>query len=170
VKDPRADVLNIILTALSGLSSDLSMEVREKRGLAYFVGATQHIGLEPGAFFFYAGVKEDKVAEVEELVRKEAGRLAASGLRAEEVDRARGQIITDAEMSLQNTLDLAMSCALNELYGLGYQHPFTVRQRLERITLQDVRRAAASIFLMDKMAVSVVLPEKTERSKAATKD
>ncbi|MDI6774638.1 MAG: pitrilysin family protein [Verrucomicrobiota bacterium] len=162
-KDPRCDALGIVHTALSGLSSDLGVAVREKLGLAYFVGASQLVGVEPGAFFFYAGVSENKIADVEALARKEAGRIAAAGLRLEEIARARNQIVTKAEAALQDPGDLAMSCALNELYGLGHLHSFTTRKRLEALTAQDIRRAAASILAPDKMAVSVVLPEKKNK-------
>jgi predicted Zn-dependent peptidase len=160
LKDPRCDTLAALQTALSGLSSSLSDEVRERRGLAYFVGAYHHVGVEPGAFVFYAGTKPEAVAEVESLVRKEYRRLAEAGLTKEELDRARNQIIADADAALQNNSGMAMSCALDELLGLGYAHAFTTRRRFEAITVEDTRRAAAALFRDDKLAVSVLLPEK----------
>jgi len=156
--DPRADSLSILHYALSGLSSDLADEVREKRGLAYYVGAYNQVGVEPGAFVFYAGTREDAVPEVLSSYEKEIERLTKNGLRAEEIERARNQIVADFEMQTQENLALALNCALDELYGLGYAHTLQTRERFSRLTAEDIRAAAASVLSTNRMAVSVVLP------------
>ena len=163
VKDPRMDALTLLQTAMSGLSSDLAVSVRDKRGLAYYVGANQMTGVDPGAFVIYAGTREDAVKEVESLFRKEMARLVAKGLRKDELERARSQIIADFEMSLQDNLGTAMRCALDELYGLGYEHAFNIRKRFEALTIEDVRQVAESILSERKMAVSIILPEGKEK-------
>ena len=63
--DPRDDALTVLMDALSGLSSDLFIEVRDKRGLAYFTGATRFAGPVGGLFMIYAGTTEEGRAEVE---------------------------------------------------------------------------------------------------------
>jgi zinc protease len=154
---------------MSGLSADLAIEVRDKRGLAYYVGAQQQTGIEPGAFMFYAGTREDAVQEVERLMRKEMDRILGKGLRKEEIDRARNQLIADFEMGLQDNLGSAMNCALDELYGLGYQHFFNARQRFEAVTIDDVQRAARAVLSDKLMAVSVVLPEHKDQQEKKEK-
>jgi zinc protease len=159
LKDPRRNALGMIQNALSGLSSDLADEIREKRGLVYYVGAVDRPGLEPGLFALYAGTREEKAGEVERLMREELDRLMTGGLRPEEFNRAREQLIAEYQMSLQNTGGLAMSCALNELYGLGFDYDFGLEERLKALTGDDLRAAAASLFIPARQAVSVVLPE-----------
>jgi len=39
--------------------------VREKLGLAYYVGAQNFLGLVPGYFAFYVGTAPEKLGEVE---------------------------------------------------------------------------------------------------------
>jgi len=163
IGDPRADALDILRDALSGLSSDLGIAVRDKRGLAYYVGAYNRPGLAPGAFVIYAGTREDAVAEVETLVRKEILRVTGQGLREEEITRAKERLVAEHEMGLQNNANLAMTCALNELYGLGHAHSFGTKQRIEAVTGDEVREAAASILSTNRLAVSLVLPEKTDK-------
>ena len=41
--------------ACSDLGSRLFLRIREKLGLAYYVGAQNFLGLVPGYFAFYAG-------------------------------------------------------------------------------------------------------------------
>jgi zinc protease len=165
VKDPRVDAMTVLQYVMNGLSSDLGIAVREHRGLAYFVGAYQQIGLEPGAFVIYAGTHEKAVPEVEKLFSGEIDRIVTQGVRKDELDRARNQIIADYEMSLQDNLAIAMNSALDELYGLGYQHAFDTQRRFEAVTAADIRRAAAGLLSTNSAAVSIVLPENKDPAK-----
>ena len=158
LKDPRNEALNILQRALSGLSSDLAIEIREKRGLVYFVGASAVSGLDPGLFAFYAGTTAPQIDEVEQLIREQVARIAREGLRPDEFERARAQLLASHDMSLQNTGDLAQLCALNELYNLGHDHTFGLPARLLAVTPDDVRQAAADLFIMDRLAVVRLLP------------
>ncbi|MFH0953367.1 MAG: pitrilysin family protein [Verrucomicrobiota bacterium] len=165
LRDPRVDALAVIETALSGLSSELSTAARERRGLVYYIGASDMPGLEPGLFAAYAGTREETAGEVERLIDAELGRIAKRGLSAEELERAREQIIAAQQMSLQDNGGLAQTCALDELYGLGYGHSLTTEARMRALAADEIRAAAASIFKKERQAVSLVLPERTEPGK-----
>ena len=166
--DPRMDALAAIEDALTGLSSDLSMAAREKKGYVYYIGAFNRPGLEPGAFVAYAGTREDAAADIERLMADNLARIAKGGLREEELRRAREQIIAAQQMSLQDNGALAQACALNELYGLGYDYSFGTEARMKALTPEQVREAAESLFAPARRAVSVVLPGKPEDAKETT--
>lgn len=157
--DPRKDALELLQTAMSGLSSDLSISVRDKRGLAYYVGAYQQPGLDPGIFVIYGGTRREAATAVEDLYAEEIARVTTKGLREEEVTRAARRIVADHEMQLQNSLNVALTCGLDELYGLGYDYTFSTADRINALTADRVREAAASILDTNRMAVSVLLPE-----------
>jgi zinc protease len=157
IRDERNDALNVLQRALSGLSSELAIEVREKRGLVYYIGATSMSGLDPGLFAFYAGTTSDKIDEVRNLIMEQIARIVSDGIRADEFERARAQLIASHDMSLQNTGELAQVCALNELYGLGYDYSLSTPERLQKLTLDNVIAAAASLFDKDKSATSIIL-------------
>ncbi len=156
--DPRNDALNVLQRALSGLSSDLAIEVREKRGLVYFIGALSMSGIDPGLFAIYAGTTADKIDEVRTLVREQLNRIMKDGLRTDEFERARAQIIASHDMSLQNTGDIAQLCALNELYGLGHAYAFSLPDRVAALTPGDIRSIAAELLGADREAVSRLIP------------
>jgi zinc protease len=158
LRDARRDSLDLTLEALNGLSSDLMLSVREARGLAYFTGAYQQTGADPGFVAVYAGTREDALPEVETLVADELARLTARGLRPEEFERGRRQLLSSQQRTLQSNADLAMGCALDELYGLGYGRTFELEKRLAGLTPESVRQAAASLFITNRAAVSIVLP------------
>lgn len=158
INDPRKPALEIMETSLSGMSSRVFNSIREERGLAYYAGARQRNGLAPGLFFFYAGTRPDAAKEVESLLVDEINRVSHEGLQPDEIARAKSQIIADHDMRLQDNMSLAVNCALNELYGLGYAYEFETAARTEAVTAQQVRETAASILATNRMAISIVLP------------
>ncbi len=161
--DPRKPAVEILEASLSGMSSRVFHSIREERGLAYYAGARQRCGLAPGSFFLYSGTRPDAAAEVESLLAAEITRVAQEGLQPEEIARAKNQLIADHDMRLQDNMSLAISSALNELYGLGYQYEFDTAGRIEGVTPDQIRHAAASLFSTNRMAVSIVLPASQTR-------
>src|SRR4029077_18146748 len=81
--------LELVQESCSDLGSRLFLRVREKLGLAYYVGAQNFMGLAPGYFAFYTGTEPAKAAQVEKELLKEAELLRTEGLTKEELDRAK---------------------------------------------------------------------------------
>ena len=156
--DPREDAVSVLMDALSGLSSDLFIEVRDKRGLAYYVGATHFTGPVGGLFTIYAGTTPEGRAEVEAQIQAQTERLRGTGLRPDEFSRAVEQLRAEQARTLQNNGAMAQQCALDELLGLGFRHSLTTAERLQSLTPDAVRAAAESIFSSPGEAVAVVLP------------
>lgn len=164
--DDVVDALDILQTAMSGLSSTLGIEVRDRRGLVYFVGAHHQTGLAPGRFIVFAGTAEEEVGGVEALVNAEWERIRQQGLDAEELVRAQAQRYGDQVALLQNNASLAQQAALNELYGLGYRHAFDRIDRLQAVTVEDIQAAVAK-WLDPSRAVTVVVAPQREEAPAS---
>ncbi len=156
--DPREDAVSVLMDALSGLSSDLFIEVRDKRGLAYYTGATQFTGPVGGLFLIFAGTSDEGLPEVETQIDLQIDRLSNQGPRPDEVDRAVEQLIADLARARQNNSSLAQQCALDELLGLGYRRTIDAAERLRQIDPETVRLAAASILAAPGDVVAVVRP------------
>lgn len=156
--DPREDAVSVLMDALSGLSSDLFIEVRDKRGLAYYAGATHFSGPVGGLFLIYAGTTEAGCPEVENQIALQADRLRTAGPRTEEFDRALEQLLAELARSRQNNGGFAQQCALDELLGLGYRHALETAARLKLLTPEAVRAAADSIFSLPGSVTVAVLP------------
>ncbi|MDD5483075.1 MAG: pitrilysin family protein [Kiritimatiellae bacterium] len=158
--DGRMDALNIILQALNGLSSDLMIRVRDQKGLAYYTGAYQRAGLAGGLMAVYSGTRVEEAERVRAMIATEINRIGEKGIRAGEFERARLQIVMKGRQKQQDNGALARECALNELYGLGYNHGIETEKRLAELTPADVRKTAAEILCAEKMVVVTVKPEK----------
>lgn len=159
VLDPRREAVSIIQTALSGMSSQLFIELREKRGLVYFTGASSFMGLDPGLFALYAGTRKDAIDQAQQLMIDQIERYRDEGLTPREMKRATAKTIGSWRMGLQNRAGLAAACALNELLGLGADFHFRTEERIRAVTSEDVRATAQSLFDPEHRVVSRILPE-----------
>ncbi len=152
--------LELLQEACSDLGSRLFLRIRDQLGLAYYVGAQNFIGLVPGYFAFYTGTAPEHVQRVEEELLKEAALLRSEGLTAEELKRAQAKIIGQKKIAKQDLGGLAMTTALDELYGLGYANTDGEDAKFEAVTLDQVKAAAQKYLTPDALVISVVKPEK----------
>jgi zinc protease len=153
--------LDLLSEACSDLGSRLFLRVREKLGLAYYVGSQHFPGLAPGYFAFYAGTEPAQVALVEKEFLNEAALLRTEGLTAEELRRAKAKIIGQKKISRQDLGSLASLTALDELYGLGYQRAELDDAKFESVTLEQIRAVANKYLKPDALVVSIVKPGNT---------
>jgi zinc protease len=151
--------LDLLHETCSDLGSRLFLRIREKLGLAYYVGAQNVVGLAPGYFAFYAGTAPEKAALVESELLKEADLLRTEGLTDEELKRAKAKIIGQRKIARQDLAGFAMTNALDELYGLGYANTDSEDARYEAVTLDQIKAVARKYLLPDALVVAVVQPE-----------
>jgi zinc protease len=157
--DADRHALELIQESCSDLGSRLFLRVREKLGLAYYVGAQNFMGLAPGYFAFYTGTEPAKAAQVETELLAEAELLRTEGLSAEELKRAKAKIIGQKKIARQELGGLAQMQALDELYGLGFAHGDTEDAKFEAVTLEQIKAAAQKYLKPDAFVVSIVRPE-----------
>jgi zinc protease len=156
--DPDRFALELVQEACSDLGSRLFVRIREKLGLAYYVGAQNFLGLVPGYFAFYVGTEPGQVELVESELLKEAQELCHHGLTEEELKRAKAKIIGQKKIARQDLGGYAMSIALDELYGLGYQHTDAEDAKYEAVTLEETQAVAQKYLRPEALVVAVVKP------------
>lgn len=150
--------LELIQEACSDLGSRLFVRVRENLGLAYFVGAQHFLGLAPGFFAFYVGTMPEKLSLVESELLKEAELLRGEGLTEEELKRAKAKIVGQKKINRQDLGGYAMSAALDELYGLGYNYSDGDDAKYDAVTVEQIKAAAQKYLKTDAFAVAIVKP------------
>jgi zinc protease len=156
--DPDRYALELLQEACSDLGSRLFLRIREKLGLAYYVGAQNFLGLAPGYFAFYTGTAPEKAELVEEELLREAELLRNEGLTAEELKRAKAKIIGQKKVARQDLGGLAATTALDELYGLGFAHGLTDDARYEAVTREEVKSVAEKYLRAGALVIAVVKP------------
>ncbi|MBU6401938.1 MAG: insulinase family protein [Verrucomicrobia bacterium] len=155
---PARHALELLHEACSDLGSRLFIRIREKLGLAYYVGAQNVAGLVPGYFAFYAGTAPDKIAQVETELRREVELLRAEGLTEAELRRAKAKIIGQRKIARQDLGGFALATALDELYGVGYANFDAEDARYQALTRESILAAAQEYLEPSQAVVAVVQP------------
>ena len=150
--------MELLQEACSDLGSRLFLRIREKLGLAYYVGAQNMLGLTPGYFAFYAGTEPTKAAQVEAEMFKEVELLRTECLTEEELKRSKSKIIGQRKISRQELGGLATTTALDELYGLGYANSYAEDAKIEAVTLDQVRAVAQKYLRPEAAVIAVINP------------
>jgi zinc protease len=158
IQDPDRYALELLQEGCSDLGSRLFLRVREKLGLAYYVGAQHFPGLAPGYFSFYAGTAAEAVEQVERELFNEAALLRADGFTTEELARCKAKVIGQKKIARQDLGGLALTMALDEVYGLGYRNIDTEDAHYEAVTLEDIRNVAIKYLTPDRAVVSIIRP------------
>lgn len=155
---PDRTAMELISEASNDLGSRFFNRIREKMGLAYFVGAAQFYGLAPGAFIFYLGTDPAKVDAVQKEFRSEISGLAKDGLTDEELSRAKKKLLGGEAIRNQSNSAFAAACAVDELMGLGWDAYTKRKADVEKISLDDVHRVASKYFESPSRVEAVVAP------------
>jgi predicted Zn-dependent peptidase len=144
--DPDYYPVLLLSTLLGGgMSSRLFQEIREKRGLVYSIYSFAAPYMDSGLFGIYAGTGEDEAAELVPVTLEELQRVQRD-VHEDEVRRARTQTRASLVMSLESTGSRCEQLA-RQIQVFGRVVPLhETLAKLESVTVEDVRRAAARLF------------------------
>ena len=158
LSSPDRYALELIDEASSDLGSRFFIRIRQQMGLAYYVGASQMQGLVPGLFAFYLGTDPQKLERVRTELLDEIHNLANDGLTPEELQRAKKKLIGQQEIANQSNDAFGYHCALDELYGLGFNYYKQLEYHVNAVTLNDVKKVAAKYFRDQPYVLATVRP------------
>ena len=148
----------LIDTALSGMGGRLFYELRDKLSLAYSVTAFRQPGLDTGAFGVYIACDPSKVSSAREAIFRELEKIRQEGLPQQELQEAKNYLLGTMLIGLQTNGEQAMHMALDELYGLGYDHIHRYMTAIEAVTAEDIQSAAARFILPNRYVFVTVGP------------
>ena len=144
------------ILAGGGFSSRLMEEVREKRGLAYGVGASL-VELQGAPLWIgHVATSNDRVAQSLEIISEEARKLAQGMLESPELEDARTYITGSFPLRLTSNDQVAGMLVGMLTLDLGRDYLERRNQMVEALTLDDVRAAAKHLFAPDQMRVVAV--------------
>ena len=155
------DILNVILGG--NMSSRLFNEVREERGLAYDVGSFVRRYYETGAFIVSAGVDTEKAPQALEVILKELAKTARELVPSEEMRRAKDFYLGQLDLGLENSMNQMLWVGENIVTLDKYRTPEEVTQQVEKVTAEDLRRVAETVFKTNSLNLAMVGPVKSDK-------
>ena len=142
-------------------------EIRERRGLAYTVGAFSLHGVDPGCFVLYAVIDPSQADGVRSALLEEVRRLRQADVPEEELREVKQGLLGERRIARQTQQNFAAQIAGDELYGLGFDYSGRYETQVQEITPAQIRRTAGE--LLDPQRCVVVIG-KPGQSSAAPKE
>jgi len=158
--DPDRFALTVLTNLLGrGMSSRLFKEVRERRGLAYSVGASASRYDGVGSFAISAGVSPENAVEATRVILGELDRLVDEPVGEDELKKARDYTTGSFRLGLESTGSLGQRHG-DSLLALGRIEPIEeVAAAYQAIEPADVERVARRLFATHEVAMAIVGPE-----------
>jgi zinc protease len=154
----------VVLGAGAGLTGRIPERIREREGLAY--AATAHTvagaGFDPGRLVVYVGTSPGTVEAAEAAAREELARFVAEGPSEGEVADAVAYLVGRDPFRRETARQWADLLAEAHHYRLPLDRPEWRRERLERLTREEVAAAVARHLRPEDLKVTVGLPATEE--------
>ena len=167
---PDIYAAQIYASALGGsMSSRLFQEIREKRGLCYTIFSQVGAYADTGMMTIYAGTSADEMANLAQITLDEMKR-AAGDFRVDEIERARAQMKAGLMMGLESPSNRAERLA--RMLQIWNRVPplDEVVERIDAVTLGDVRRLAETTISTAPAAMALYGPVEAAPTLAALQD
>jgi len=156
--NPDAVPLSIATSILSGR---LYTNLREKKGLAYSVGAGASFDRQFGWYYCSMGTGAENYKEAVGGILLEIQKLQFDGPLRTEIDRARNRIWGRLMSAKLSAINQAYYLAVDEFLGRPLQYDQQLLTQLGGVTRETVRRVASQFFSTDAyvLATAGVIPE-----------
>lgn len=138
-----------------GLSARLQVELVEKRGVVYEIGADLESYADCGLFDFELAVANDKLAYALEELTRVIHDVVHTGVDREEVERVKNRARCSVEFGLDSANDMSHWFGATRLFSEP-KSPESRLKELEAVTLADVRRVAKKYLRGRRLTVAAV--------------
>jgi predicted Zn-dependent peptidase len=149
-------LLSVVLGG--GMSSRLFTEVRERRGLAYYVHAANGSFTDTGTFYTGAGVDVDRVDDAIATILGELRKIATKPVPADELEKARGYAKGRFVLRLESPQGTIQYGLRREVLENETEEPEEHLQRIDEVTIEDVQRVAQDLFDGKRLYLALVGP------------
>jgi predicted Zn-dependent peptidase len=147
VDHPDRYVLQVLATVLGGgMSSRLFIEVRERRGLAYYVHGVNHSYTDAGSLHAQAGVDLNRVDEAVTTIVDELKRLVDEPVPSDELEKARNFAKGRFVLQLESPQGLILFGLRREVLEGHAVEPDEVLAAIDAVTAEDVQRVAQELL------------------------
>lgn len=139
-----------------GMSSRLFQKIREEKGLVYSIYSYPSTYKTAGLFMIYAGMNPEYLQTVIDLTRKEIDLLIQKGITGDELNKSKEQLKGNYILGLESTTSRMNSIGKAELMLGRINTPEEVLNKMDRITMDNIREVIDMTFKYEKLSISAV--------------
>ncbi len=156
---PDRYVLELLRVVLGGgMSSRLFTEVRERRGLAYYVYAANQSHTDAGSLYAQAGVDVKRVDDAVRTIVGELAKVADEPVPADELEKARAFAKGRFVLQLESPQGMNLYGLRREVLEGRAPDPTEVLAGLDAVTAADVQRVARDVLTADALRLALIGP------------
>jgi predicted Zn-dependent peptidase len=156
---PDRYTLQMLTTVLgTGMSSRLFTEVRERRGLAYYVFAHNQSYTDAGSLYSQAGVDIARADEAVETIGREFHRIAAEPVPEEELEKARALAKGRFVLRLENPQGMTLFGLSREVLEGKAVEPDEILAGLDAVTAENLNRVARDVIGSNGLNLALIGP------------
>lgn len=162
-KDDRKYVLSVLSAILGGgMSSRLFIQVRERRGLCYYISTGSELYEDCGNIVTQAGVTNnlEKVREAIKTILAEHRKAVTDEIGEDEINRAKELIRGRLMLSLEDSSNIASFFGTRKLLQNSVQSPSETIRKIMEVTAKDINNLAREIFVNRNLNFSIIGPFK----------
>jgi len=160
-KSEERYVLNVLAAILGGgMSSRLFYELRERRGLCYYISSGIELYEETGYLFTRAGVNvtQAKIEEAISLIIKEQNKILKGEVKKEELARAKEMLKGRTVLSLEDSQHMANYFGNKLLFGQKEDTLEKILVKIDKVELDQVVELAKHIIKPEQLNLAVISP------------
>lgn len=161
-KNPAALVLATILGG--GMSSRLFYEIRERRGLAYYIRSSSNNYQDTGVFQINAGVQVDKAEEAVQVIKDELHRIKSFAVDPKELHKAKEYLKGRTTLALEDSQSRLDWVIEQEAFHPKISTPKEMFQKVDKVSAKDVQNIANALFNFKLATLAVLGPYKSEKT------
>jgi zinc protease len=154
--DAGRAAVDVLINILGGHGGRLFTTLRDQESLAYSVSPLHSQGVFGGMIGAYIATATDKVEQACAGLDRELHKIATDGPTEDEIARSKAYVLGSHEVGLQRTSSQAMTMALMELYGMGWNDFETYPELIRSVGSGEIKKIAAKYFEPSTMKRIVV--------------
>lgn len=157
--DARRPALSLLANILGGtMSSRLFIEVRERRGLAYYIRGNTWYFRDAGALVASSGVQVQKIDEAIQVIADEFRRLRDVLVTEEELERAKKNLRGSLYLGLEDSMSVADYVTDQEVLEGHIRQPEDIVALWDKVTREEIQILAKNLIEPAAIRLTVLGP------------
>jgi predicted Zn-dependent peptidase len=165
--DNRKYALSVLSVILGGgMSSRLFKEVRERRGLCYYVSTSNMFYNDAGNITSRAGVTIDieKTKQAVDVMLKEHKKIIKGEITKDEIERAKEMIKGRFLLSLEDSFDVANYFGIKLLLEGKITDVNEYINKINKVSYDEIISVAKQVFKLENLNMAIIGPVKESKN------
>lgn len=159
--DERKYALQVLAAVLGGgMSSRLFIQVRERRGLCYYISTGRELYADTGSMVTQAGIRNDKqkIQEAIDVILEEHMKITKGEITDIEIGKAKELLKGRYLLSLEDSMNIATMFGTKYILEGELVDTKKILEKLKNVTKTDVITLAKQLFIPSRLTCALIGP------------